>query len=244
MIRRLVLVLLFGAVAVPGASGRSLDQTWSGVWHYGGEDYTLVQKGGTVTGTGSLTKYQLVGTVNGNALTGKIMSAPGISPPTCQYVKWVMSADGKHFVATIGSTVQGAPGTTPSCPAPANTYTNQVPYECSGGACLQNGSAAARPSVVGTWSYKGGSIKIAASGSGWIGTVAKATNEPCKRAVGQRIWELIGTGPYTGTHLALTAPGCKAAKVPATFTLARNTLTVCATAGGKKSCSKAARLKS
>lgn len=243
MTRRLALVLLLGAAVVPAAQGRALDQTWNGIWHYGGEDYTLVQKGTSVTGTGSLTKYQLTGTVNGNALTGKITTPAGSTSPTCQYVKWTMSADGKHFIATIGSTVQGTAGNPPSCPAPSNAYTNSVPYDCIGGACLQNGSAAAKPSVVGTWSYKGGSITVTASGSGFLGTVVKATNEPCKRAVGQRIWELTGSGPYTGTHLALKPPGCKAAKVPATFAVTASSLKLCTTVAGKKSCSKLARAK-
>jgi len=251
MLRRLALVLLLGvAIVAPAASARALDQTWSGSWYYRGENYTLAQKGMTVTGMGDLTKSQITATVNGSVLTGKWFAdkqlkpggEPGVLYSRCEYIRWTMDTGGKVFDAVFGADVWGTAGVIPSCPPTSSLI--PTTGECKGGACLQNTSQAVKPSIVGTWSYLGGSVRVTASRSGFVGVVATSTSEKCKRVAGQRIWELSGAGPYTGTHVALSAPGCKTIKLPATFTVAKDKLKLCTTAAGKKTCSTLGRLKS
>lgn len=78
------------------------------------------------------------------------------------------------------------------------------------------GSAQARrldDPIVGSWNFGGGVVQVTSSGTGFTGTIVKATQfSDCVHPVGEVIWRITPSGTsYTGTHawFASPAPECK-----------------------------------
>lgn len=249
MARVAALGLVLLGLLVPAAQGRSLDTTWSGTWTYRGLPWTFTQSGSIITGVEATTNYRLTGTVSGSTLTGKTYGDNTLVAQ-CEYVKLTLAADGTSFSGYMSGSVTGKPGTTPVCPPVAASAGIPVTGTCTGGACMESTGARAKAAVLGTWSYRGGTVvvKAGSSASQFVGVVATATRETCKRPAGQRIWTIAGSGTaLSGTHLHLATPGCKASTVPATFTVTKKgsayALRLCTTVGGTPVCSTLARLK-
>lgn len=242
------LVAVLAAAMAPAAQGRALDQTWSGSWTYRGMPWTFTQQGTSVTGVSPSTNYHLSGTVSGLTLTGKTYGDNTLVAQ-CEYVKLTLAADGTSFTGYMSGSVTGKPGTVPVCPPVAASGGIPVSGTCTGGACRASTGAQAKLSVLGTWSYRGGSVVVTAAGNArFAGVVGLVPKESCRRAVGQPIWSIAGAGPsYTGTHVVRAAPGCKPVATAATFVVAKKgsavTLQLCTTAAGKKACTTLARVK-
>lgn len=242
------LAAVLAAGIAPAAQGRALDRTWTGSWEYRGWPWTFTQQGTSVTGASPTTNYHLSGTVSGATLTGTTYGDNTLIAQ-CEYVKLTLAADGRSFSGYMSGSVTGKPGTTPTCPPVAASAGIPVSGTCKGGACLASTGETAKLSVLGTWSYRGGTVVVTAAGTTrFAGVVGVAPKERCKRPAGQRIWSIAGSGPaYSGTHLVLAAPGCKPAATAATFVVAKSesavTLRLCTTAAGTKTCTTLARVK-
>ncbi len=72
-------------------------------------------------------------------------------------------------------------------------------------------SRAAAEAIEGTWSFGGGAVLVTATGpTTFVGVVTQATTfDICKHPVGQRMWEIRGSGSsYTGTHVGFHNADC------------------------------------
>ena len=78
-----------------------------------------------------------------------------------------------------------------------------------GGFCGSSSSTASAP-IVGYWTFKGGVVQIATSGSGYDGTITtKPTDGPCAEPVGSVLLKLNSSGNhYTGAEEWWDSNGC------------------------------------